>query len=414
MTLTPSFYGSDESGWDACLDGVDAACVSYAPDLAMPGTADAVEAFVEHAKARRWHYVRTAWARRHHGSGSDTLGRGRVAHPVTPFPHPTNMRPLTLIAALALLASPVSAQETVRLSFDWPAGLSGTVTTTSSQTSGTMGMSMSQGYVISQRIETEDHPEGLLIRYRDGELVEMTNNLPTGTAGAEGFLGATAEAGYDMIVADDGSLVRVERDSASMANLRAAMEEMIGPAGEAGEVAGGMAGMLEGMLSDDALNAQVEGSWAQMAGPWIRDDFTLGEAVTSREEAPFPLMQNRSLLMDKATTVRERVPCVEGGPADQCVLVVVETSIDPEDMRQMMDEMFAQMLGGMSADMDLEIGLDAFEQTMVTETILDPNTMLPYSSTFTTAADMEMTVMGQTMPTRQEMSVTMEYAWESR
>jgi len=324
------------------------------------------------------------------------------------------MRPLTLIAALALLAAPVSAQETVRLSFDWPAGLSGTVTTTSSQTSGAMGMNMSQTYVISQRIETESHPEGLLVRYLDGELVDMTGDMAQGAAGTEGFMGAIAEAGYDMIVDDDGSLVRIVRDSATMAALRVAMEEMMGTEGGSEDASGGMAGMLEGMFSDDALNAQIEQGWAQMAGSWVRDEFTLGETVTSREEAPFPLMQNRTLLTEKATTVRERVPCVAGGAADECVLVVVETSIDPEDMRQMMDEMFAQMIGGMGADMDLEIGLGAFEQTMVTETVLDPTTMLPYSSTVTTAADMEMTVMGQTMPTRQEMSVTMEYDWENR
>ena len=324
------------------------------------------------------------------------------------------MRALSVIAALTLLAAPASAQETVRLSFDWPAGLRGTVITTSSQTSGAMGMNMSQGYVISQRIETESHPEGLLVRYRDGELVEMTGDMLTGAAGADGFMRATAEAGYDMIVDDDGVLVRVERDSVSIAELRAAMEEMVGTLGGSAEASGGMGGMLEGMLSDDALNAQIEQSWAQMVGSWVQDGFTFGEAVASREEAPFPLMQNRSLLMDKATTIRERVPCFDGGAADQCVLVVVETSIDPENMRQMMDEMLGQTLGGMSADVDLELELGAFEQTMVTETILDPNTMLPFSTTFTTVVDMEMTIMGQTMPSQQEMSVTTEYAWENR
>jgi uncharacterized protein YbjT (DUF2867 family) len=48
---TPPFDWSDPSGWDACLDGVDAAYISYAPDLAMPGAADAIQAFVERAKA---------------------------------------------------------------------------------------------------------------------------------------------------------------------------------------------------------------------------------------------------------------------------------------------------------------------------------------------------------------------------
>ena len=49
---TPPFDWSDESGWDDCLDGTDAAYISYAPDLAMPGATDAIQAFVERARER--------------------------------------------------------------------------------------------------------------------------------------------------------------------------------------------------------------------------------------------------------------------------------------------------------------------------------------------------------------------------
>jgi uncharacterized protein YbjT (DUF2867 family) len=50
-SATPPFDWSDEKGWDACLEGMDAAYISYAPDLAMPGATDAVRAFVARAKA---------------------------------------------------------------------------------------------------------------------------------------------------------------------------------------------------------------------------------------------------------------------------------------------------------------------------------------------------------------------------
>jgi uncharacterized protein YbjT (DUF2867 family) len=49
-SATPPFDWSDEAGWDACLDGVDAAYISYAPDLAMPGASDAIAAFIERAR----------------------------------------------------------------------------------------------------------------------------------------------------------------------------------------------------------------------------------------------------------------------------------------------------------------------------------------------------------------------------
>ena len=45
----PSFDWSDQGSWDAALDGVAAAYISYAPDLAIPGATDAIRAFVERA-----------------------------------------------------------------------------------------------------------------------------------------------------------------------------------------------------------------------------------------------------------------------------------------------------------------------------------------------------------------------------
>jgi uncharacterized protein YbjT (DUF2867 family) len=49
----PPFDWDDQSKWDAVLDGVTAAYISYAPDLAIPGATDAVRAFVERAVKQR-------------------------------------------------------------------------------------------------------------------------------------------------------------------------------------------------------------------------------------------------------------------------------------------------------------------------------------------------------------------------
>lgn len=49
-SAVPSFDWNNEKGWDACLTGVTAAYITYAPDLAMPGASDAIQAFVDHAK----------------------------------------------------------------------------------------------------------------------------------------------------------------------------------------------------------------------------------------------------------------------------------------------------------------------------------------------------------------------------
>jgi len=48
----PAFDWDNEKSWDACLDGVTAAYITYAPDLAMPGAQDAIQAFVNLAERR--------------------------------------------------------------------------------------------------------------------------------------------------------------------------------------------------------------------------------------------------------------------------------------------------------------------------------------------------------------------------
>ncbi len=49
-SATPSFDWNNEAGWDDCLAGVEAAYITYSPDLAMPGATDSIRAFVDRAK----------------------------------------------------------------------------------------------------------------------------------------------------------------------------------------------------------------------------------------------------------------------------------------------------------------------------------------------------------------------------
>lgn len=51
-SASPSFDWHNEKGWEASLEGVTSAYITYAPDLAMPGAADAIQAFVGLAAKR--------------------------------------------------------------------------------------------------------------------------------------------------------------------------------------------------------------------------------------------------------------------------------------------------------------------------------------------------------------------------
>lgn len=46
-SASPSFDWNNESNWEACLTDVEAVYISFAPDLAMPGATDTIQAFVD-------------------------------------------------------------------------------------------------------------------------------------------------------------------------------------------------------------------------------------------------------------------------------------------------------------------------------------------------------------------------------
>lgn len=49
-SASPAFDWNHEAGWDASLEGVEAVYISYAPDLAVPGATDSIQAFVDRAR----------------------------------------------------------------------------------------------------------------------------------------------------------------------------------------------------------------------------------------------------------------------------------------------------------------------------------------------------------------------------
>jgi uncharacterized protein YbjT (DUF2867 family) len=115
---TPPFDWNNEAGWDACLRDVEAAYISYAPDLAIPGATDAIQAFVDRAKRRgvrrlvllsgrgeaeaqacerivqesglEWTVVRASWFFQNFSEGAfaDMVHAGRITLPAGDTPEP--------------------------------------------------------------------------------------------------------------------------------------------------------------------------------------------------------------------------------------------------------------------------------------------------------------------------------------
>lgn len=137
----PPFDWSDEAGWDACLEGVEAAYVTYAPDLAMPGATDAIQAFVDRAKRHgvgrlvllsgrgepeaqacerivqesglEWTVVRASWFFQNFSEGAftDMVLAGRITLPAGDTPEPFVDVDDIAEVAVAALAQPGHAGE---------------------------------------------------------------------------------------------------------------------------------------------------------------------------------------------------------------------------------------------------------------------------------------------------------------
>lgn len=114
----PFFDWDNEKSWDASLNGVTAAYITYAPDLAIPGAADAIEAFCRKAKAAgvkrlvllsgrgeeeaqacerivmasglEWTIVRASWFNQNFSEGAfiDMVMKGAITLPAGDTPEP--------------------------------------------------------------------------------------------------------------------------------------------------------------------------------------------------------------------------------------------------------------------------------------------------------------------------------------
>jgi len=310
-------------------------------------------------------------------------------------------------ALLALVAAPISAQS-VSFDFNWKPGMTATVTTTQVQSQSQMGMTSETSYSQESRYTVEDHPQGVLVRSTNGRLTQFSSPQAQQAPFVEDLMRTMAEADCQMVIDENGILVDYQGSAAMDAKLKEILDEALAPMRDM-PGAEGMTAMFEGFASGDLLKTMVESQWASAVEFWTMEELTMGEFVDSREEAPVPMLANRTLMMDMQMGVTEYTPCTEGAAADSCVVVEVRATPDPSDLQPLMEEMIGEMFSGLG--MEMEIGFDGMEQTTVSRTVVDPATMIPYRVTMDQKSDVSMSMMGQSMQTSQGNRTEIVYSW---
>mgnify|MGYP001297518348 CR=1 FL=1 len=140
-SASPPFDWSNEKSWDACLADVAAIYISYAPDLAMPGATDAIQALVDRAKEHgvqrlvllsgrgeaeaqaserivqesglAWTIVRASWFYQNFSEGAfvDMVSAGQITLPAGDTPEPFVDVDDIADVAIAALSEPGHAGE---------------------------------------------------------------------------------------------------------------------------------------------------------------------------------------------------------------------------------------------------------------------------------------------------------------
>lgn len=138
----PSFDWHNEANWDDCLAGVKSVYVNYAPDLAIPGATDSIQAFVDRAKRHGverlvllsgrgeeeaqacerivqdsgvdWTIVRASWFNQNFSEGAfvEMVQAGQITLPAVDTPEPFVDVDDIADVAVAALTEPRHAGET--------------------------------------------------------------------------------------------------------------------------------------------------------------------------------------------------------------------------------------------------------------------------------------------------------------
>ena len=133
-SAVPAFDWNNDTNWDDSLAGVEAVYINYAPDLAMPGAADSIQAFVDRARAHNvkrivllsgrgeaeaqaceaivqdsgidWTIVRASWFYQNFSEGAfvEMVQAGQISLPAADTPEPfVDVDDIAEVAVAALI-----------------------------------------------------------------------------------------------------------------------------------------------------------------------------------------------------------------------------------------------------------------------------------------------------------------------
>ena len=133
--------------------------------------------------------------------------------------------------------------------------------------------------------------------------------------------------------------------------------------------------MVDQMLSEQVLFTKIQEQWNAMVGTWIGADFEIGADYVLEQEVPSPVLPQLSVPMYYRYSAAERTYCVEGGPEDACVLLIMESRPDEERLAELLVRFVDRIAEGVA---EPNVAFTELHQESSILLVADPDTLLPY------------------------------------
>ena len=289
--------------------------------------------------------------------------------------------------------------DTVQLRFGWAAG-SARVESTRFQERIAESTDTTAGSA-AYRMNVAADGDGLLISYVDFVFPPPADSSEAATMNA---LAERAAAIVPRFIVDSaGAFVRIHDVASVRLQFDSLITRMLAP-----DEAAAARGMLETVLSEDALSGLAAQEWNAIVGMWADADLVIGETYQLEEQADLPMIPGATVTMISEFGVVQRTSCDGNGTAADCVEIRLISRPDPEAMK----EILAQFMQGLLNAPGLGgIAFERLDMTNELVLITEPGTLRPHRARISKTVTGVVAAAGERGEVTQTEVRTFRYTW---
>lgn len=289
--------------------------------------------------------------------------------------------------------------DTVQLRFGWTVG-SAQVESTRFQERVAESTDTTAGSA-AYRMNVAAVEDGLVISYVDFVFPPPTDSSERATLNS---LAEQAAAIVPRFTVDStGAFVRIHDVESVRLEFDSLITRMLAP-----DEAAAARGMLDTVLSEEALTGLAAQEWNAIVGMWADADLVIGETYQLEEQADLPMIPGATVPMISEFGIVQRTSCDENGTAADCVEIRLVSRPDPEAVKAILAQFMQGLLNAPG------LGGIAFERLdMTNELVLitEPGTLRPHRVRISKSVTGVVAAAGERGEVTQTEVRTFRYTW---